>query len=228
MVKLNLKNKVVMVIGSSLGIGREAAFKFAKEGCKVAVTYYKDKKEGEETAKKCLEIGASDVLLLQLNVMDSTSIRNCVKKTIEKFSHMDILVNNAGIVVWKLLKEQSFEDIENEVRTNLEGLIKMTRECLPYIKETIINISSGAGKDAFAGLSTYCATKFGVRGFTQAIAQELRNIKVFSVNPGSTATRMNNFHGAMPERVADIILKCAKGELKAGSKRDVDAWEYLK
>ena len=161
---MDLKNKVVLITGSSLGIGRETAFKFAKEGCKVVVTYFKDKKEGEKVAKKCIELGASEVIVLQLNVMDDKSIKDCVKKTIEKFNHIDILINNAGIVVWKNLKEQSFEYIENEVRTNLEGLIKMTRECLPYIKETIINISSGAGKDAFAGLSTYCATKFGVRG----------------------------------------------------------------
>ncbi len=224
---VDLRNKVVLITGSSLGIGRETAFKFAKEGCKVVISYYKDKKEAEQVARKCLELGASDVLLIQLNVMDNSSIKNCVKKVTNKFGNIDILINNAGIVVWKRLKEQTFEDIENEVRTNLEGLIKMTRECLPYVKDTIINISSGAGKDAFAGLSTYCATKFGVRGFTQAIAQELRHIKVYSVNPGTTATRMTGFAGTSPEKVAEIILKTAKGETKADSSRDVDVWEYV-
>ena len=183
MVKVDLKNKVVLITGSSLGIGKEAAFKFAKEGCKVIITFYKDKKEGEKAAGKCLELGASGVLLAQLNVMDNISIKNCVKKAVQKFNHIDILINNAGVVVWKNLKEQSFKDIEGESRTNLEGLMKMTRECLPYIKEAIINISSGAGKSAFASLSTYCATKFGVRGFTQALAQELNEIMVCSVNP---------------------------------------------
>src|SRR3989338_2946078 len=224
---MDLKNKVVMVTGSSLGVGRETAFKFAKEGCKVVVTYFKDKKEGEEVAKKCASFGAADVLLLQLNVMDNKSIKDCVKKTIEKFNHINILINNAGIVIWKQLKEQSFEDIENEMRTNLEGLIKMTRECLPYIKETIINISSSAGKSAFACLSTYCATKFGVRGFAQALSQELRSINVYSVNTGSTATRMTNFAGAKPEKVADVILRTAKGEIKADLSRDIDVWKFV-
>lgn len=224
----DLKGKVVLITGSSIGIGRETAYKFSQKGCKVVITYYKDKKEGEEVAKKCLDAGASEVILLQLNVMENASIKNCVKRVIEKFKSIDILVNNAGIVVWKQLREQTLEDIENEVRTNLEGLIKMTRECLPHIKEAVINISSGAGKDAFAGLSTYCATKFGVRGFTQAIAQELKGIKVFSVNPSSTATRMTNFHGTEPKNVAEIILKAAKGEIKADSSRDVDVWEYVK
>lgn len=224
---MQLKDKVVFITGSSIGIGRETAFKFAKEGCKVAVTYYKHRKESQETAKRCIEFGASEVLLLQLNVMDNSSIKNCIKRIIQKLSHIDILINNAGIVVWKNLEKQAFEDIENEVRTNLEGLIKVTRESLPYIKEAIINISSGAGKGAFAGLSTYCATKFGVRGFTQAIAQELRNIKVYSINPGSTATRMTGFRGTPPENVAEVILKAAKGEIKADSSRDIDVWEYV-
>lgn len=221
-----MKDKVVLITGASIGIGREAAFKFAKEKYKLIATYYKDKKEGEETAKKCLELGAPDILLLQLNVMDGSSIKNCVKKSVAKFGHIGILINNAGIVVWKNFREQSFEDIENETRTNLEGLIKMTRECLPHIKEAIINISSGAGKDAYAGLSTYCATKFGVRGFTQALSQELRNIRVMSVNPGSTATRMTNYSGTKPEKVAEIILKAAKGEIKPDSSRDIDVWDY--
>lgn len=223
----NLKDKVVLITGSSLGIGKETAFKFAGENCKVIVTYFKDKNEGLAVAKKCSELGASDVLFLQLNIMDNLSIKNCVKKIIKKFKQIDFLVNNAGIVVWKRLKEQTFEDIENQVRTNLEGLIKVTRECLPYIKEAIINISSGAGKSAYGGLSTYCATKFGVRGFTQSIAQELKEINVFSVNPGQTATRMNNFTGTPPEKVADIILKAAKGEIKPDRYKDVDVWEFI-
>lgn len=221
-----MKGKVVLITGASLGIGRETALKFAREKFSVIATYYKDKKEGEETAKKCLELGAANALLLQLNLMDNSSIKNCVKKTIAKFGHVDILINNAGIVVWKGLKEQSFEDIENETRTNLEGLIKMTRECLPHIKEGIINISSGAGKSAYAGMSTYCATKFGVRGFTQALALELKGIRVISVNPGSTATRMTGYSGTKPEKVAEVILKAAKGEIRPDSSRDIDVWDY--
>ena len=224
---MSLKNKVVFITGSSLGIGKETAFKFAEEGCKVIVTYYKDKNEGMAVAKKCMELGASGILVLQLNVMEDKSIKDAVKRIIGKFREIDILINNAGIVVWKSFKEHTFEDIENEVRTNIEGLIKVTRGCLPYIKEAIINISSGARKEAYSGLSAYCATKFGVRGFTQAIAQELRGIRVCSVNPGTTATRMNNFRGTPPEKVADIILRAAKGELKADTYKDIDVWEHV-
>ena len=76
----NLKNKVVFVTGSSLGIGKETAFKFAGENCKVIVTYFKDKTEGLAVAKKCLDLGASDSISIQLNVMEDKSIKDAVKK----------------------------------------------------------------------------------------------------------------------------------------------------
>lgn len=116
---------------------------------------------------------------------------------------------------------------ENEVRTNLEGLIKMTKECLPYIKDRIINIASGAGLEGYGSLSTYCATKFGVRGFTQSISHELRNLDVFVVNPGTTATRMNNFRGMPPEKVADVVLSTAQGRYKSRSGSDINVWEVV-
>lgn len=222
----DLKNKVVLITGSSLGIGRETAFKFAKEGCKVVVTYYKDKNEAMAVSKKCMDLGASDILVLQLNVMEDKSIKDAVKKIIEKFGGIDILINNAGIIVWKKFKDQTYEDIENQIRTNLEGLIKMTKECLPHIKDTIINIASGAGLEGYPDITTYCGTKFAVRGFSQALAQELK-IKVYVINPGVTATRMNDFQGAPPERVADIILNTAKGNYKLKSGSDVNIWEYV-
>ena len=146
---------------------------------------------------------------------------------IKKFSRIDILINNAGVIFWKSLSEQSFEEIEAQLRINLEGLIKMTKACLPYLKSCIINIGSGAGKSAHAILSAYCATKFGVRGFTQAIALEHPDLKVYCVNPGMTATQMTNFRGRMPEEVAEVIINTAKGEYQVPSGGDVDVWEVL-
>ena len=222
-----LKNKVVLITGSSIGIGRDTSFKFAKEGAKVVVTYYKDRKEGEEVAKKCTAIGASDILLVYLNIMDNKSIKDCVRKIIEKFDRIDILINNAGVVVWKSLNEQSYDEIENQIRTNLEGLIKMTKECLPFVKEAIVNISSGAGQSGFADLSVYCVTKFGVRGFTQSMIEELPHLKIISINPGETATRMTNFQCIAPERVAEVVLQTVKGNIKPNSEGDVDVWDYV-
>ncbi len=224
---MSLKNKTLLITGSSIGIGRATAFEFAKEGSKIIITYYKDKEEGIKTAEKCRELGASEVSLFYLNLMDNESIKEVVKETINKYGKLDILINNAGVLAWKPLREQTFEEIEAQVRVNLEGLIKITKEFLPYIADCIINIGSGAGKSPFPDLTTYCATKYGVRGFTQSLALEERQLRIYAVNPGMTATRMTNYQGVPPEKVAKVILNTAKGLYNLSSGSDVDVWRYV-
>ncbi len=223
----DLKDKVVLITGSSIGIGRATAFEFAKEASKVVITYYKDKEEAEKTRLKCMTLGASDALLLHLNLMENESILFTVEKVIEKFGQIDILINNAGVLAWKPLREQTFEEIENQVRTNLEGLIKITKVSLPYLTDCIINVSSGAGKSPFPDLTTYCATKYGVRGFTQSLVLEEPDFRIYSVNPGMTATRMTNYQGVPPEKVAKVILNTARGLYSVPSGGDVDVWKLI-
>ncbi len=215
---MEVKNKVVLITGSSLGIGRETAKAFAKEKAKPIITYYKDEKEGKELAEK---LGTK---AYQLNITSIESISSLLKKVKEDFGDIDILINNAGVIYWKPLKETSFKEIEEQIRVNLEGLIKMTKAVLDnFSPEMIINIASGAGKTGYADLTTYCATKFGVRGFSEALSKEV-NIKIRVVNPRSTKTRMTNFKGDPPEKVAGIILKVAKEEI---NEFEVDVWNYL-
>ncbi|MBR9690871.1 SDR family oxidoreductase [Candidatus Woesearchaeota archaeon] len=221
-----VEGKTVLITGASMGIGRQTAFLFAKEGAKVILTYHKDKKEAEDAAKKCKELGAKKVLVINLNVMDDASIKSCISEAAEKFKQIDIFINNAGVIAWKPLLEQSYDEIESQIRVNYEGLVKMTKEALPYVKDMIINIASGAGKTGYPSLSTYCGTKFAVRGFTQSMAGEIRDMKWACVNPGMTATRMTNFSGDPPEKVAKIILDTASGKIKPDSKLDVDVWGY--
>lgn len=221
---MDLKNKSVIITGASSGIGEQTAYAFAKEGCKLAITYNKGKVAGERAAKRCKELGASDVLTINLDVTNDKSIHDCIKAVVKRFGAIDVLVNNAGVAVWKPLSEQTFKDIENQIRTNLEGLIKMVREVLPHMK-MVINIASGAGKSGYGDLSTYCATKFGVRGFSQSLAQE--GVKVYVVNPGMTATRMTNFRGVPAEKVAQVVVNTAKGKYKTEPGGDVDVWEVL-
>jgi len=221
-----MKDKVVLITGSSEGIGRATAFQFAEAGCRLVITYRKDRKEALQAADDCRKRGASDILVLQLDISSDKSIRQCVKSVVKKFGHISILINNAGVIRWKPFKSQSFEDLEHQVNVNLLGTMKMTLEALPYVKDMIINIASGAGKMAFADLVPYCATKFGVRGFTQGLALELK-IPVYVVNPGMTATKMTNFKGVKPERVAEVILNTAKGKYEVKSGGDVDVWEYF-
>ena len=215
--------QVVFITGSSLGIGRATALLFAKKGYNVVVTYYKDKDEGKRVYNECKK--HSDALLLKLNVKDIASITNALRKTLDYFGKVDILINNAGVIAWKALEQQSIDEINDQIDVNLKGLILTTKVFLPYVKK-VINIASGAGKTGYAELSVYCATKFGVRGFTQALAKEV-SIPVYSVNPGSTATRMTNFRGVDPEKVAEVILRTAEDGYGKPSGSDIDVWDYL-
>jgi len=92
----------------------------------------------------------------------------------------------------------------------------------------IINIASGAGQRGFAELAPYCATKFGVRCFTQAIAQEMTRPKIYAVNPDMTKTRMTGFQGRPAEEVAQIVLNTAKGKYRKSSGSDINVWDYDK
>lgn len=227
---MELKDRVVLVTGGSDGIGAEAAKLFAQKGCHVAITYNSQKKKAEDISKECKKFRDSVAVHLDINSEDS--INDYVESVIDKFGAIDILVNNAGVAIWKEFQEQSLTHIDNQVNTNLKGLIKMTKAVLPYMQGQeegmIINLGSGAGKTGYSILPVYCATKFGVRGFTQALSQGLpKGIKICTLNPGMTSTKMTNFQGVPAKDVAEIIVKTASEKIKPDKNLDIDVWDYV-
>ncbi len=220
---MNLKGKVVLLTGASLGIGASTAKMLAKEGCVLALTYCKDKKQGEMILSECKEL--TDAELFHLDISDGKSVIECVKSVVKKFKKIDILINNAGVIIWKPFAEQSWKEIEWQIGVNLFGTMRMTKECLPYVTETIVNISSSAGQRGHATLAPYCASKFGIRGFSQSLADEIKQ-KVIVINPTVTATRMTEFSGMPPENVANVIVNSLKGKYKVKSGGDVNVWDY--
>jgi len=222
-----INNKVVFITGSSRGIGAATAHAFAKHGAIVVLTYLNDKKLAEQVADKCLQLGAADTLIVRLDVTQDKSISEAVWTIVNKFQQIDTLVNNAGVLDINPLAQLSNASIEKQIRTNLEGLIKITKACLPYIKESIVNIASNLGLVGRRNLTVYCATKFGVRGFTQALADERRDLKIFVVNPGLTATRMGSHKGHSPDLVADIILNASLGKYKVKRGGDINVHDYI-
>jgi len=223
-----MKNRIVFITGASSGIGQETAYKFASAGAKLVLTYNRRKKNAEQTGERCLELGAGDMLLIKLDVMNNKSIASAVKQTRKIFGNIDILINNAGTGIVKPLEDSTVDEIEQQIRTNLEGLIKVTHAFIPYVKEAVINIGSFLSKNAYAGMAVYCASKYGVRGFTQALAQEQPDIKICCVNPDMTATRLTGNQGRPPSAVADIIFKVAANKIRVKKGGDVDVWEVLK
>lgn len=228
---MDLKEKVVFLTGASDGIGHATALALAKEGAYLALTYHTQQKKAEALAKECEKL--TKVLLLPLDIRDSGQILSCVEGVIDEYGGIDILINNAGVVVWKELVEQTPEDISSQVETNLLGPILLTRATLPYFQAQgaglVLTISSTAGKTGYGEIAPYCATKFGLRGFTQAMAEEYAKfqIKFFSINPGMTATKMTDFQGVDPEDVAHIIVEAAQENYGKTSGEDIDVGDYL-
>lgn len=227
---MELKDSVVLITGSSEGIGAETAKLFAQQGAHVIVTYSTNKKKAQEIFNDCNKF--NEAMLIELDVREEKSIKNALEKIIDKFGAIDILVNNAGVAFFEEFHKQSLEKIDLQIDVNLKGLIKMTKFTLPYLQAQeqgiIINIASGAGKSGFPELVPYCATKFGVRGFTKALNKEIqKGIRTYVVNPGMTSTKMTNYTGVDAKDVAKIILKTSKESLNKESGEDIDVWEYL-
>jgi 3-oxoacyl-[acyl-carrier protein] reductase len=223
----DMKGKAVLITGSSSGIGRETAYRFAQAGAKLVLTYYQGKTRGEAAERRCKRIGAADAFLLHLDVMDNRSIAEAVRKVKREYGAIDFLINNAGVGVFIPLREQTTQDIERQIRTNLEGLIRMTRAFLPSVRKGIINIASAAGKTAYEEMSTYCGSKFGVRGFTQTLALEHPRLRICCVNPDMTATRLSGYQGRPPQEVAEVIFRAASEQVKCKQGCDVDVWEVM-
>lgn len=224
---MDLENKIILITGSSKGIGEEIAYAFARKRAKVIITYYSDDQSAHKVAQKCEELGAPATFIVSLNVRDNDSIRETAKLVEEKLGHVDFLINNAGVISWEKFEHETFEEIENQLRTNLEGVIKLTSAFLSLVKSGIINIASRAGHEPFVGRSVYTASKFGVVGFTKSLSLDYPNLKIFSVSPGAVKTQMWNFrNGVEPSVIADYIIKALSGEVKLKD-GDLNLYEIL-
>lgn len=204
----SLKGKTILITGGSRGIGAQSAKFFAEEGAKLAITYLPgEEDEAKNVCEECATRGAPEAIPFELDLLNTDSIEKCVQAVADHFGSISILINNAGVLARGPIRDQSYEDIEWVIRVNLEGLIKITKAALPYIKDQVINIASSSGHRPHEGLAPYCATKYGVRGFTQTLALEEPDLLVFNVNPGKTATAMTDFEGVPVEDVARILVK---------------------
>lgn len=225
---VSLSDAAVLITGASGGIGRETAFAFAREGARLALTYLHASGECGQVAERCAELGSPRVVAVQLDLGDGESIRAGVRTAVEAFGRLSILVNNAGTAVWKPFAEQSFAEIESQVRVNLEGQLKLTRECLPHLDDAVITIGSGGARLPHATLATYVATKFGLRGFTKTLALELPEKRVYLVSPRMVPTAMTGYRGVMTtEQVAEVIVRVARGDLDLEPGADVHVEDHV-
>lgn len=229
---MKLKGQAAIITGSARGIGRAIAIALAKEGCNIVVNS-RTKKEVEATAKEIEKLGVS-ALPIVADISKEKDIEKIVEATMKKFGCIYILVNNAGVGLYKDFIEMSTEEINNTLDINLRGLILCTKAVLPIMLKQkygrIINISSGAGKAGIAGLAVYCASKFGVIGFTEALADELpENIKVYAVCPGGVDTKMyvsmfGQHPSLKPEDIAKKALPLCMPDSKTRSGSSIEVY----
>jgi NAD(P)-dependent dehydrogenase (short-subunit alcohol dehydrogenase family) len=193
--KVRFKEKVAIVTGGGGGIGREISLTLAGEGARVIVADL-DLAAANATVQEIADSARGSGIAVKTDVTDRESTRAMAKQAAEWGGRIDILVNNAGTdikgAIWEL--EQETWDFLMEL--NLRGVFLCTQAVVKYMMEQkygrIVNISSMAGKSGEAFTSPYCATKFGVLGFTQSIAMELgeHNITVNAVCPGAVETEL--------------------------------------
>ena len=183
----------IWITGASSGIGRAAAIEFAKTGAKVFVSG----RRALELERINSEMDSDNISVevFPCNVASHTNVDQTVKK-ISAISKIDCLINNAGITSFKLAEDNSINEINDIIQTNLLGSIYAIKSVLPQMisnkSGTIINILSIVTKKTFTKSSAYAASKAGLLGYTNSLREELRkyNIKVINVIPGATDTSM--------------------------------------
>ena len=185
------KDKTVIITGGSEGVGRETARKFADAGANVMLVA-RNKKNLDAVAEELRD--KTRVEVFAMDVSDADACANLFKKAEFEFSRIDILVNNAGYNERGFVEAVAANDLGCIIDVNLKAPIILSRLVLPYLRETgggaIINVASLAGRTPVPGSAAYSASKFGLRAFTFALADELQGsgIKVAAVSPGPVDT----------------------------------------
>ncbi len=191
---MRFQNKVVLVTGSSRGIGKATALAFASEGAKVVINYASSKKEAEKTLAEVKALGV-EAISIQCDVSKPEEVKRMFEETVKKFGRLDVLVNNAGIIT---TPSKSFFEIQKEDWTkildiNLIGTVLCTQAAGIVMKKQksgkIVNVSSVRGLDHCGGKTEYAASKAAVINFTKTVAKDLApEININCVAPGWVET----------------------------------------
>jgi 3-oxoacyl-[acyl-carrier protein] reductase len=200
-----LAGRVSLITGASRGIGLAVALRLARLGSDVAICARNP--ENLASAGKELERTGVRVLTSAIDVRHAAEIDSFVESAQHTLGEFDIVVNNAGIGVFAPGQEATEEQWDAVLDTNLKSVFLVCRAAAPSMirRKTghIINIASLAGKNAFAGGAIYCASKWGLLGFTQCLAEDLRGfgIRVSAICPGTVATEFSPHAGKNPARM---------------------------
>lgn len=199
--------KIAIVTGASRGIGREIAKTLAKNNLQVIANYNRSEKEAKELKEELMKENI-EIDIYKADVSKREEARELVKFALEKYNQIDILINNAGISEYKIVTDETDEDWNRIINTNLYSAFVMSQEVIPNMihnkKGCIINISSIWGMVGASLEVLYSISKAGMNGMTKALAKELgpSNIRVNAIAPGIIQTEMN--HNLSEEEIQQI------------------------
>lgn len=230
------QERVALITGAGRGIGRATAQALAAEG--YAVVLAELRRGPGRRAERALRAAGATARFVPTDVGDAASAARAVRATLREFGRLDCLVNNAGVLAAGPFARLPLAALERMVAVNLRGPLLATRAALPAMlgrgAGAIVNVASQLGKFGAGGYAVYCATKFGVVGFTEALAAELSGtgVRVWAVCPGLVDTELarravgltaRERRGLIrPEAVAGAIVELATGRRRAASGAAVD------
>jgi NADP-dependent 3-hydroxy acid dehydrogenase YdfG len=190
-----LDDKVIIITGASSGIGAATAWKLGAEGAKLVLAA----RRIERIERLAQELGKEGItaIAVKTDITKRSNADHLVNQAMKYFNKVDVLVNNAGVMPLSLIKNLKVDEWDRMIDTNLKGPLYAIAAVLPIMREQksghIVNISSIAGRRVFPGGSVYCATKFALNAFSEAMWMELtsrENIRVTLIEPGAVTTEL--------------------------------------
>ena len=236
-----LNGKVALITGGSRGIGKAVAAAYAREGAKIFICGRS--KANLQRAAREIRAAGGEISWRVADIARATHVKRLVREVCRAYGTLHILVNNASILGPRQpIVQYPLSAWEEVIKVNLTALFVVAKEVLgvmiPQRQGSIINLSSGVGRVGKARWGAYAAAKFGVEGFTQLLADEVKehNIRVNAVNPGGTRTEMraeaypeeDPLTLPAPEEITGVFVYLAADESEGVTGKSFDARDWLK
>jgi len=192
MIDKPLSQQVAVVTGGGTGIGRAFTEALAAAGVQVVIASRRETVLRAAADQINQEVGSERVFAYACDIRENVQIKSLVNDVIKRWRTIDLLINNSGLAVPETVEAISEEGWDKVMDTNLRGVMQLVRAVLPHMIRNsfgdIVNVSSQAGKHGYADVPSYCASKFGLLGYAEALRDHVRkigaNIRVFNLCPG--------------------------------------------
>ena len=205
---LDFSGKVVLVTGSSRGIGAAMIQAFNQRGANCVVNFVADKAGQNKADAERVAANLKEPLVVECDVTDTAQVEAMMKQITEQFGGLDVLVNNSGIIRDRTMKKMTFDEFESVVRVNLAGTFNVTKHAAGILRSggRVINLSSVSGQMGLFGQANYSSSKAAIIALTKVSARELarQQITVNAIAPGFIDVGMSK---GMPDEVTENFKK---------------------